>query len=201
MATRGLVAVGVTFITLTTACASVTSYTNASTRTGAPPAAVATSTQSTASLLRPCSFLTQQTAATISGDAAVTDQAFNVLEPISGYVACIYTDGHREADSVSVQIESARVGGGPSALRHAATFFEGGEPSQPYVAFLAVGIGESALGEAIPGAAFVVFATQDRLVYVGARSSVVKAGALRSGVEGLAAHVAAALDSAIDSQP
>ena len=55
-----------------------------------------------------CDHLTQQTAATISGDAAVTDQAFNVLEPISGYVACIYTDGHREADSVSVQIESAR---------------------------------------------------------------------------------------------
>jgi hypothetical protein len=127
----------------------------------------------------------------------VTNQGFDVLEPISGYVACIYTDTDHEANSVNVQIKSVTADAGPS-LREAATFFEGGEPSQPYVPFSVVGIGENALGEAIPDAAFVVFVTGDRLVSVGARSTIVSAAALRRSVADLAAHVAAALEASTD---
>lgn len=196
MAARWLVAVCVISINLSPACAPVTSFSNAPTRKGASPAAVAT----TAALPRPYSLLTQQAAATISGDAAVRNQALETLEP-SGYVACIYTDINHEANSASVQIKSVPVDSDPSALREAATFFEGGEPSQPYTPFPVASIGESALGEAIPGSAFVVFATRDHLVFVGARSTVISASALRRGVEDLAAHVAAALETSTGNQP
>jgi len=201
MAARGLVAVCVIFISVTAACDSVPSPSSAPTRTGSPLAAVANSTPSNAAALRPCSLLARQTAATVSGDAAVTNQAFNVLEPISGYDACTYTDINHEANSVSVQIKNVAAGGIPSVLRQAATFFEGGEPAQPYTPFPVMGIGENAVGEAIPGAAFVVFAVRDCLVYVGARSTFVSAVELPSGVEDFAAHVAAALETAIDNQP
>jgi hypothetical protein len=142
---------------------------------------------------RPCSFLTQQTAATLSGDSAVTSQANNVFEPIYGYVACIYTDARHEANSVSVQIKSVPGGAGPSAIQQAATFFEGGEPVQPYAPFPVAGIGERALGAAIPGVAFIVFSTASLLVYVGGFSASVNAAALRNGVEHLAERVAADL--------
>jgi hypothetical protein len=45
----------------------------------------------------------------------------------------------------------------------------------------------------MPGVAFIVFSVGDLLVYVGARSAVVSAEALRAGVEGLAKEVAVAL--------
>jgi hypothetical protein len=196
MAWPVLGAVCVIFISVTAACAPEPSPSNVSRRTAALPAAAAT-----AAPQHPCSLVTQQAAAAITGDAGVTNQASDVLEPVSGYVACVYTDVDHEANSVSVEIKTVTVGVIPSALRGAATFFEDGEPSQPYTPFPVGGIAESAMGEAIPGAAFVVFATRDRLVYVGARSSAMSAVALRSGVQNLAAHAAAALEAAIEGQP
>ena len=159
-----------------------------------PPNATShTTPTATVSPPRPCTFLTQQSAAAISGDAAVTNQALNVFEPIYGYVACIYSDPQHEANSVSVQIKSTPNGVDASALQQAATFFEGGEPVQPYASFAVPGVGESALGEAIPGVAFIVFVTRDLLVYVGAFSASLSPSALRGGVENLAEQVAAAL--------
>ena len=152
-----------------------------------------TTPTATVSPPRPCTFLTQQSAAAISGDAAVTNQALNVFEPIYGYVACIYSDPKHEADSASMQIKSAPNGVDASALQEAATFFEGGEPVQPYASFAVAGVGEGALGDAIPGVAFVVFATRDLLVYVGAFSASLSSSALRGGVEHFADQVAAAL--------
>jgi hypothetical protein len=146
-------------------------------------------------------LVTQQSAAAISGDAAVANRASNVLEPGYGYVACIYTDADREGNSVSVQIKRIPMGSSASALRQAAAFFEGGEPSQPYSRFLVAGVGANALGESIPGVAFVVFATEGGLVSVRASSTFVSAPALRSGVADLAVGAAAALESAIGNQP
>jgi hypothetical protein len=142
---------------------------------------------------RPCSFLTRTTAAQISGDVEVTNQATDLVETESGYVACIFADTRDEADSVEVQIKRVAGGVDSSTLRDAATLFSLGEPVQPFQGFTVVGIGDRALGEATPGVAFIVFAIRDLLVYVGAGSTFVVASGLRAGVENLAMKVAAAL--------
>jgi hypothetical protein len=153
----------------------------------------ATSTGPFAQSPRPCSLLTQTTAAQISGDTRVTNQATDLLETESRYVACIFADTRDEADRVEVQIKRVPGGVDPATLRDAATFFSLGEPVQPFQAFPVVGIGDHALGETTPGVAFIVFARGDLLVYVGAGSASVGAAALRSGVEDLAKKIAAAL--------
>lgn len=142
---------------------------------------------------RPCSSLTQATAAQISGDTAVTKQATDQVETESGYVACIFADTRDEADRVEVQIKRVSGGVDLSALREAATFFSLGEPVQPFQAFPVVGVGDHALGEATPGVAFIVFARGDLLVYVGAGSTSVGADVLRTSVDNLARKIAAAL--------
>jgi hypothetical protein len=141
----------------------------------------------------PCSFLTQQAAAAISADAAVTIQASNVTEPTSGYVACVYTDTAKEGNSVNVQIKREQDGVPPSALTQAVTFFSSGEPVRPFASFPVTGVGNSALGETTPGVAFIVFSTANLLVYVGADSAVVSGVALQEGVEHLAQRIAARL--------
>ncbi len=92
-----------------------------------------------------------------------------------------------------MQIKRVPGGVGAATLRDAATVFSLGEPVQPFQGFPVVGIGDHALGEAIPGVAFIVFGIRDLLVYVGAGSTFVDASGLRSGVENLAMKVAAAL--------
>jgi len=161
--------------------------------TATSPAAVVTSGSSIAPTPAPCSFLTQQTAALISGDSRVTNQASDVMETPSGYVACIFTDTMDEANSVAVQIKRVPGGAGPSALRAAATYFSAGEPVQPFQPFAVAGIGDDALGETTPGVTFIVFSHGDVLVYVGAESASVSGTALRGGVAHLAAQIAAAL--------
>jgi hypothetical protein len=79
------------------------------------------STASTGRLPRPCSFLTQAIAAQVSGDPNVSNQATNVLETESGYVACIFADTKDEANSAAVQIKRVSGGVDSSTLRAAAT--------------------------------------------------------------------------------
>ena len=151
------------------------------------------STSASSSASRPCSYLTETTARQVSGDARITNQATDLLETESGYVACIFADTTNESNSVAVQIRRVPGGVDPSTLREAATFFSLGEPVQPFQAFTVVGIGDHALGQTTPGVAFIVFARGDLLVYVGAGSAFVDAAALRTSVENLATRIAAAL--------
>ena len=154
----------------------------------------ATSKASTTTKLpRPCSFLTQAVAAQISGDAAITNQATDVNEAESGYVACIFADPANEAGRVAVQVRE--VSGQPdlSTLREAATFFSQGEPVQPYQPFPVAGVGDRALGETTPGVAFIVFSSGDLVVYVGGDSSSVDAATLRAHVVDLARKIAEVL--------
>ena len=162
--------------------------------TGGSMSAIATSTSSAAAQSpRPCSFLTETVAAQISGDTTITNQATDVTETESGYVACIFADTKNEANSVAVQIKRVSGGVDPSTLREAATFFSLVEPVQPFQPFSVVGVGDSALGETTPGVAFIVFSRGDLLVYVGADSPSVSAASLRASIEDLAKQVAAAL--------
>jgi hypothetical protein len=138
-------------------------------------------------------LLSQSTAAQISGDSRVTNQARDLVDTESGYTACIFADTRDEADRVEVQIKRVSAGVDASSLREAATFFSLGEPVQPFQAFSVVGVGDDAVGETIPGVAFIVFARGDLLVYVGAGSTSMSAAALRTGVTNLAATIAAAL--------
>jgi hypothetical protein len=158
-----------------------------------PTSADSSNTAITSPTPPPCSFLTQQAAAAISGDTAVTNQASNVSEPTSGYVACVYADTAKEGNSVSVQIKREPGGTASSALTQAVTFFSRGEPVQPFVSFPVTGVGETALGEATPGVAFIVFSTANLLVYVGADSAVVSGAALQEGVAHQAQRIAARL--------
>jgi hypothetical protein len=160
--------------------------------TGGSVSASATSTSSTAQLPEPCSFLTRAVAAQISGDTTVANQATNVTETESGYVACIFADSKDEANSVAVQIKRVSGGVDLSTLRGAAAFFSLGEPVRPFQPFSVVGVGD-ALGETTPGVAFIVFSVGDLLVYVGAGSASLSAASLRAGVDTLARKVAAAL--------
>jgi hypothetical protein len=153
----------------------------------------ASSTGTLAQSPQPCSFLTQATAAQMSADTSVTNQATDLADTESGYVACIFADTRDEADRVEVQIKRVSGGVDPSTLRAAATFFSLGEPVQPFQAFPVVGVGDQALGETTPGVAFIVFARGDELVYVGAGSVSVGPAALRTSVENLAKKVAAPL--------
>lgn len=153
----------------------------------------ATSTVAVAQSPRPCSLLTQTTAAQVSGDSRVTNQAADLLETETGYVACIFADIRDEADRVEVQVKRVPGGVDSSTLRDAATFFSLGEPVQPFQAFPVLGIGDHALGETTPGVAFIVFARGNLLVYVGTGSTFVDAAALHTSVESLAMKVAAAL--------
>ena len=153
----------------------------------------ATSTEPSAQSPRPCSLLTQTTAAQVSGDTRVTNQATDLVETASGYVACIFADTRDEADRVELQIKRVPGGVDSSTLGDAARFFSLGEPVQPFQAFTVVGIGDHALGQTTPGVAFIVFARGDLLVYVGAGSAFVDAAALRTSVENLATRIAAAL--------
>jgi hypothetical protein len=162
---------------------------------GGSMSASATSTSSAARLPRPCSFLTQTIAAQITGDTRITNQATNVTETEYGYVACIFADTKEEANSVEVQIKRVSGGVGPSALRGAAAFFSAGEPVQSFQTFPVVGVGDNALGDTTPGVVFIVFASADLLVYVGADSASVSAASLRASVENLAEEVAPALSS------
>ena len=141
----------------------------------------------------PCSLLTRALAARISGDMAVTNRADNMTEPESGYVACIFADPENEANMVSVQIKRAPGGVDPSTLRAAATFFSLGEPVRPFQPFSAPRVGVAALGETIPGVAFVVFSVGDLLIYVGGDSASARATSLRAGVVNLAKAIAAVL--------
>ena len=141
----------------------------------------------------PCRFLTQPIAARISGDAKVTNQATDVVESESGYVACIFTDAMHEANSVEVQIKRAAGGVTPSDLQAAVRFFSAGEPVQPFQPFSAVGVGDTALGESTLGVAFIVFAKGRALVCVGADSSFRSIAALQAGVADIAKQVAARL--------
>lgn len=174
-------------VALLAGCGSTVSTPHAST---SPSSA---STPSTEQLPRPCSFLTQAVAAQVSGDPNVSSQATNVLETESGYVACIFADTKDEANSVAVQMKRVSGGVDSSTLHAAATFFSLGEPAQPFQSFSVGSVGDNAVGEAVPGVAFIVFSTRDLLVYVGARSATVSAAGLRAGVEGLAKEVAVAL--------
>ncbi|HEV3273336.1 MAG TPA: hypothetical protein VG299_00560 [Candidatus Dormibacteraeota bacterium] len=115
------------------------------------------------------------------------------MDTASGYTACIFADTRDEADRVEVQITRVSGGVGPSTLREAAMFFSLGEPVQPFQAFSVVGVGDDAVGETIPGVAFIVFARGDLLVYVGAGSTSMSAAALRTGVTNLATTIAADL--------
>ena len=170
-----------------TACRSVVSPTDAS-----PSSSAGAVPSGTPASPRPCSFLSQATAAQISGDSSVANRATDVTEEY-GYVACIFADAKDEANSVAVQIKRVSGGVGSSELRDAATFFSRGEAVQPYQPFSAAGIGDDALGETTMGVAFVLFSRGDLLVYVGAGSSVVSANSLRVAVISLAGHIAAAL--------
>jgi hypothetical protein len=161
---------------------------------GAPQPPAAASASLTAGLPRPCSFLTRTVAAGISGDTKVSNQAADVLETESGYVACIFADTADEANNVAVQVRSVPGGAvGLSTLRDAATFFSLGEPVQPFQPFAVPGIGDRALGEATAGVAFVVFSRGDLVIYVGAGSATVGGAALRAGVANLAQQIAAAV--------
>jgi hypothetical protein len=157
----------------------------------AGPTTLGSASAITPAIPRPCSFLTQHAAAQISGDTAVTIQASDVTEPLSGYVACVFTDTGSERNSVSVQIKRAPDDAASVALTNAAAFFSGGEPVQPFETFPIAGVGSSAIGGTTPGVAFIVFSTGTLLVYVGGSSEVVSAAALQSGVESLAQHIAA----------
>jgi len=161
--------------------------------TGGSVSASATSTSSTAQLPEPCSFLTQTVAAQISGDTTVANQATNVTETESGYVACVFADSKDEANSVAVQIKRVSDGVDLSTLRGATAFFSRGEPVRPFQPFSVVGVGARALGETTPHVAFIVFSVGDLLVYVGAGSTSLSAASLRAGVDTLARKVAAAL--------
>jgi hypothetical protein len=187
--TRGLFLCLFSVVGFVAACGStapkVRASTSASTRSGA------TSVSSPAT--RPCAFLTRTAAAQISGDMRVTNQATDLVETESGYVACIFADTRDEAVRVEVQIKRVSGGVDSSTLRDAATFFSLGEPVQPFQAFPVVAIGDHALGETTLGVAFIVFARGDQLVYVGAGSTSVDAAALRTSVEKLAEEIAAAL--------
>jgi hypothetical protein len=188
--TRGLLGVGlISVVGIVAGCGSAVSTTG-----GSMSAEAATSTSSTAAQVpRPCSLLTQAIAAQISGDPAITNQAINVRETESGYVACIFADTTNEANSVAVQIRRLPGGADQSTLQEAATFFSLGEPVQPFQRFPVAGVGDGALGATTPGVAFVVFSSGDLLVYVGADSSSVSAASLRASVENLAQQVAEAL--------
>ncbi len=153
----------------------------------------ATAISSTPQVPRPCSFLTQAIAARTSGDPAVTNQAMNVTETESGYVACIFADTQDEANSVEVQIKRVPGGVDPSRLRGAATFFSLGEPVRPFQPFTVQRVGGGALGETTPGVAFIVFSVSDLLIYVGGDSASASAASLRVSVEDLAQEVAASL--------
>ena len=161
--------------------------------TGGSVSASATSTSSIAQLPEPCSFLTQTVAAQISGDTTVANQATNVTETESGYVACVFADSKDEANSVGVQIKRMPGGVDLSTLREAAAFFSRGEPVQPFQPFSVVGVGDSALGETTLGVAFTVFSVGDLVVYVGAGSASLSVASLRAGVDALARKVAVAL--------
>jgi hypothetical protein len=189
MRTRGLTDLClISIVGIVAGCGSVVST------TGGSMSASATSTSSAAAQSpRPCSFLTETVAAQISGDTTIANQATDVTETESGYVACIFADTKNEANSVAVQIKRVSGGVDPSTLREAATFFSLGEPVQPFQPFSVVGVGDSALGETTPGVAFIVFSRGDLLVYVGADSPSVSAASLRASVEDLAKQVAAAL--------
>ncbi|MFI5285045.1 MAG: hypothetical protein ACHQ4F_01875 [Candidatus Dormibacteria bacterium] len=124
----------------------------------------------------------------------MANQATDVVERESGYVACIFADTANEANSVGVQVKRVPVGAaGPSTLRDAATFFSLGEPVQPFQPFSVLGVGDHALGETTPGVAFIVFSRGDLVIYVGARSATESADTLRAGVASLAKEIAAAL--------
>jgi hypothetical protein len=153
----------------------------------------ATSTGGVAQSPRPCSLLSQSTAAQISGDTGVTNQARDLVDLASGYTACIFVDTRDEADRVEVQITRVPAGVDASTLREAARFFTLGEPVQPFQAFSVLGVGDNALGESTPGVAFIVFARGDLLVYVGAGSTSVSAAALRTDITNLATTIAAAV--------
>jgi hypothetical protein len=129
----------------------------------------------------------------MSGDTRLTNQARDLVDTASGYTACIFADTRDEADRVEVQIKRVSGGVGPSTLREAAMFFSLGEPVQPFQSLSVVGVGDDAVGETIPGVAFIVFARGDVLVYVGAGSTSMSAAALRTGVTNLATTIAADL--------
>lgn len=141
----------------------------------------------------PCTLLTQPIAAQITGDIGVTNDARNVAEAVSEYVACIYSDPVNEANSAAVQIKREARHVSPATLLAAATFFSAGEAVQPYRLFSVVGIGDGALGESTPGVAFIVFSAGSALVFVGAASSSRTVASLRAGVGDLARRVAAAI--------
>jgi hypothetical protein len=161
--------------------------------TGESLSATGTTTSSTPELPRPCSFLTKAIAAQISGDTAMTNRATNVAETPSGYVACVFADTKKEANSVAVRIRRVSGGVDPSTLREAATYFSRGEPVQPFEPFSVLGVGDNALGETTPGVAFIVFSSGELLIYVGAASASIGAASLRAGVEHLAKQIAATL--------
>lgn len=129
----------------------------------------------------------------MSGDTAVSIQADNAAETGSGFVACIFADARNEANSVEVQIKRSSDAEEPSTVAQAVTFFSRGEPVAPFQPFPVPGVGDSALGEATPGVAFIVFSNGELLVYVGASSADVSGTALRDGVRRLAEVVAAGL--------
>jgi hypothetical protein len=151
------------------------------------------STPSITAFPPPCSFLTQRLAAGMSGDPTVSMQAHNAAEAGSGFVACIFADARSEANSVEVQIKRSSDAVEPSTVAQAVAFFSRGEPVAPFQPFPVPGVGDSAVGEATPGVAFIVFSSGELLVYVGASSADVSGAALRNGVQRLAEEVAAGL--------
>ncbi|MGA8667854.1 MAG: hypothetical protein WB804_13415 [Candidatus Dormiibacterota bacterium] len=115
------------------------------------------------------------------------------MDIASGYTACIFADTHDEADRAELQIKRVSAGVDASTLREAAIFFSLGEPVQPFQAFSVAGVGDNALGETIPGVAFIVFDRGNLLVYAGAGSTSLSADALRAGVTNLAIKIDAGL--------
>ena len=176
------------------ACGSSASTNGGSTSASASSSATSPSSSTElGSLPQPCTFLTQTTAAEISGDAAITNQSTNFRETVSGYVACIFADTKNEANSVEVQIKRVSGGVTPSILQAAVKFFSLGEPVQPFQPFSVVGIGRNAFGESTPGVAFIVFSKGGVLAYVGAGSASLSVSSLQASVENLTEQVAAAL--------
>jgi hypothetical protein len=129
----------------------------------------------------------------MSGDSAVAIQAANVAEAGSGFVACIFADARNESNSAEVQVKRIPDSVGPSTVAEAVAFFSRGEPVAPFQPFPVAGVGDSAMGEATAGVAFIVFSSGELLVYVGASSAEVSGVALRTSVERLAELVAAGL--------
>jgi Protein of unknown function (DUF3558) len=178
---------------LVAACGSSASTTGGSTSASASSSATSPSSTESGSLPQPCTFLTQTTAAEISGDAAIMNQSTNFTETVSGYVACIFADTKNEANSVEVQIKRASGGVTPSMLQAAVEFFSLGEPVQPFRPFSVVGIGDNAFGESTLGVAFIVFSKGGVLAYVGAGSASLSVSSLQASVENLTEQVAAGL--------